>query len=117
MAQVVNIPVTITEQGSEIDINIPPVTRIVHRMGVDTTIEWTLHGTPGWKFTNTNFHNWKSGSGQPAVSRTSDVKLTSASYPPPENGARWSYGVRITNDTLTLKVDPEVDNLPPIPDM
>ena len=110
----ITIPVTVTQQGSVIDIKIKPVTHVPNNSD-EQQLQWKLQGSPGWSFPSSDYFNWKTGSGQPQVSQSA-TQLTAAGYVNDDkNRRRWEYMIAVTNGTLTINIDPEVDNQPPTP--
>lgn len=110
----VPINVTMTTQGSVIDVSIPPVVRNQHSTVNQYQLVWNASG-PNASFPSSNPFSWKGGSGQPNVTRnsTGSQLISDPFWNNGSTGSRWEYTVGITNGTVTVNVDPEIDNEPP----
>ena len=106
------ITVTLTNRANTIDVGVnPPSARVGHG-ATAVHLVWTATG-PGASFPATNFFRWKGAPAAPAVTRISATQLQSADYVNNGAGETWQYMVAISNGTITVNIDPEVDNQPP----
>lgn len=60
-------------------------------------------------FPETDFIQWKSGGPPTPVTRSSDGKTLSVDYDN-KSGGFWVYGVTISDSSVSIIIDPEVDN-------
>lgn len=94
--------------------------RVSVASGEVVVLEWTIPPEEG-SFHETNPFTWNTSPTVPAmptVSRVSNTRLLSTEYTNTVEGTAsltWRYTLRVVRGTATVAIDPEVDNLPPLP--
>lgn len=109
--QKIQIPVNYNATGA------PAKTKVPHSSTDQFELVWNANGngvTFGDSGSNQAFW-WKSGSGQPSVTVSSDgTKLTSAAYSNSGPGSTWTYGLTLLKDGANpIVIDPVIENEPP----
>ena len=79
----------------------------------DTELNWRAGG--GSTFPTSGFFSWKTGSGQPTVTRESERHLKATYTNSVSTPTVWQYSISLVSASGTVTIDPEVNNEPPVP--
>ncbi|HEX6099259.1 MAG TPA: hypothetical protein VF432_23295 [Thermoanaerobaculia bacterium] len=96
---------------NSVTVNVAPFRRDV--LDKTPTIEWEADGN-GTTFPATNYFSWKSGGPGTLPARSSDGKKLTLAYTQTAP-SDWTYAISLENDGVTVDVDPEIHNDPPVP--
>ena len=118
------IQASVTVANGVLTATIGPVQVDVPNIAAETegqTLQWVITGDEATVFNPTDYLVWNAPNSPltpPTVSRSSDGKTLTASYENTVEGSapvQWAYTVNMLHGTQRVRIDPEVDNLPPNP--
>lgn len=114
-----DIEVRLSVEGTVYDIETKPYKAKTEKgEGSSVTLQWTAKGS-GVSFPASNYFEWKPNAiPPPAVpTRTTPTQLDLTYTVPgtPDGIVTWDYKICLTNGTVTVCEDPEVENRVPPP--